>query len=207
MSNRTLSWARLRRWSIFLALLLTLTAVLISALAVVNPTLLGILQHPRDDIFLITGFLIVATLGGSFLFPLYFEPGDDDTDAYEPEATPETPYAGTDVEPLTKHPLVRYHATVGEQDAIRDRLRTATITMIHRQTGISTDEASARVERGDWTENATAAWFLGETPPPRSIQFYARISDRLVFRHGARKTVHEIVAYEQRHTDTEADVT
>ena len=207
MSNRTLSRTRLRRWSTLLALLLVTAAVLIIALATVNPTLLDILQHPHDDVFLITGFLILTVLSGALFFPLYFEPKDDDTDSYEPEATPEIPYAGTDIEPLTKHPLVGYHTTADKQDAIRDRLRTATITLIHRQTGISTDEVSARVKRGDWTENATAAWFLGETPPPRSIQFYARISDSLVFRHGAHATIHEIIAYEQRHTDTEADTT
>ena len=204
MRDRTLSRTRLRRWSTLLALLLATTAVLISVLTAVSPTLLDVLQHPRGDIFLITGFLIVVVLGGSLLFPLYFEPVDDNTDVYEPEATPEIPYTGTYVEPLTKHPFFGYHAT-DEQDAIRDRLRTATITMIHRQTGISTADASARVQRGDWTENVTAAWFLGETPPPRSIQFYARLSDRLAFRHGARETVHEIVAYEQRHTDTQED--
>jgi hypothetical protein len=205
MSNHTLSRTSVRRWSSLLALLLALVAVLITLVAAVNPALLGILQHPRDDVFLITGFLIVAMLGGSLLFPLYFELGDDDTDAYEPEATPDIPYPGMDVEPLTKHPLVGYHATADKQDAIRDRLRTATTIMIHRQTGISTDEASVRVERGDWTENATAAWFLGETPPPPSIQFYARISDSLAYRHGARETIHEILAYEQRHNDTEGD--
>ena len=205
MSNHTLSQTSIRRWSTLLAFLLALAAVLIILVAAVNPVLLGPLQHPRDDLFLITGFLIVAMLGGSLLFPLYFEPVDDDTDAYEPEATPEIPYAGTDIEPLTKHPLAGYRATASEQDEIQDRLRTAAITMIYRHTASTIDEASARVERGDWTQNATAAWFLGETPPPRSIQFYGRISDSLAFRHGARETIHEIVAYEQRHTDTQED--
>lgn len=205
MSNPTLSRTSVRRWTFLLALLLALAAVLVIVVAAVNPALLDILQHPRDNVFLITGFLIVAMVGGSLLFPLYFEPEEDDTDAYEPEVTPEIPYPGADVEPLTKHPLVGYHATADKQDAIRDRLRTAAITMIHRETAISTDQASARVEHGEWTENATAAWFLGETPPPRSIQFYTRLSDSLAFRHGARETIHEIIAYEQRHTDTEAD--
>lgn len=205
MSDRTFSWTRVRRWSILLALLLVTAAVLVIALTSVKPKLLDILQHPRDDVFLITGFLILTVLSGALFFPLYFEPKDDDTDSYEPEATPEIPYAGMDIEPLTKHPVLGYHFTTDEQDAFRDRLRNATITMIHRQTGISTTDASGRVQRGDWTENATAAWFLGETPPPRSVQFYTRISDSLAFRHGIRETITEIVAYEQRHSDTESD--
>ena len=197
----SLSRTRVRRWITLTAFLLVATAVLITGLTAINPALLGVLQHPQDDIYLITGFLIVAVLGGALLFPLYFEPKDDSTDVYEPEATPEIPYAGTDIEPFTKNPFFGYRTTESKQEAIRERLRNTAVAMIHRHTGTSTDEARARVRRGDWTENATAAWFLGETPPPRSVQFYARISDTLAFRHGARQTIHEIVTYDQRHND------
>lgn len=199
----SLSRARVRRWGILTALLLIILAVLITGVAATNPTLLSTLQHPQDDIYLLTGFLIVAVFAGSLLFPLFLEPEDDSTDIYEPEMTPEIPYAGTDVEPLTKPLLFGQHTTEREQDTIRERLRDTTVAMIHRHIGVSTEEASARVRRGDWTENATAAWFLGETPPPRSVRFYARISDSLAFRHGARQTIHEIVAYDQAHSNNQ----
>ncbi|RYJ14296.1 hypothetical protein ELS19_10205 [Halogeometricum borinquense] len=200
-----LSRTKVRRWTTLLALLFIVAAGLITALATIEPDLLNPLHHRRDDVFLVTGFLIAAILSGSLLFPMYLEPKEDNTDDYEPEVTPELPYAGTDIEPLAKHPLVGYHSSADERDAILDRLRNATIIMIHRQTGISTDDASTRVRRGEWTENTTAAWFLGETPAPRSARFYARISDSLAFRHGARETISEIVTYEQRHNDTEAN--
>ncbi|WP_256393032.1 DUF7269 family protein [Natronoarchaeum rubrum] len=199
------SRTQIRRWATLIALLLIATAILITGLATIEPALLDGLSHPRDDVFVITGFLIVTVLGSTLFAPTYLEPKDDDTNDYEPEETPDIPYAGTDIEPLAKHPFVGYHTSTSEQDAIRDRLRNTTITMIHRQTGISTDEASDRVRHGDWTENATAAWFLGETPPSRSVQLYARLSERLAFRHGAREAIAAIVAYEQRHNDTEAD--
>ncbi|SEP02009.1 hypothetical protein SAMN05216388_102739 [Halorientalis persicus] len=207
MSNLPLSRTSIRGWGTLLGGLLALTAALVILAAAINPALLGPLQHPRADRLVITGFLIVAMLAVPLLFPLYFEPADDDTDAYEPEATPDIPYAGTDIEPLTRHPLAGARATASEQDEIHDRLRTAAITMIHRHTADTRDEASARVDRGDWTQNAAAAWFLGETPPPRSIRFYRRLSDGLAFRHGARETIHEIVAYEQSHTGTQEDAT
>lgn len=201
-----LSQTQIRRWSTLIALLFVATAALFVVVAAINPALLNILQHPRDDIFLITGYLIVAVLVGSLLlFSLFLPPKDDDTDVYEPEATPEIPYAGTDIEPLTKNPLLGYRVTSDEQDAIRGRLRDAAVNIVHRHTGIGTGDARSRVRHGDWTDNAAAAWFLGETPPPRSVRLYARISDDLAFRHGARQTVHEIVAYEQRHGGTEGD--
>ena len=202
-----LSRTSIRRWVSLTALVLVVAAALVTGLAAVNPSLLDILRHPQEDIFLITGFLMVALFGGSLLLiPLYLDPEDAntnpedvDTDAYEPEVAPEIPHAGADLEPLMKNPFLGHRLTDDEQAAIRTRLRNAAVTMIHRHTGIETDDASIRVQRGDWTENATAAWFLGETPSPRSVRFYARVSDRHAFRHGARQTIHEIVAYEQRH--------
>ena len=199
----SLSRTRIRHWITLTALLLVATAILIIGIAAVNPALLGVLQHPRDDIFLVTGFLIAAIFAGALFLPMYLTPEDADTDAYEPEATPAIPSAGADIEPLTKNPLLGYRVTDDEQDAIQARLRDTAVNVIHRHTGIGTSEASTRVRRGDWTENAAAAWFLGETPPPRSVRLYARVSDDLAFRHGARQTIREIVAYEQRQTDTE----
>ncbi|EMA51270.1 MULTISPECIES: DUF7269 family protein [Halococcus] len=197
----------IRRWIMLAAFILVATAILITGIAAVDPSLLDILRHPREGVFLITGFLVVALFSGSLLsIPLYLDPKDTstkpedaDTDAYEPEVTPEIPHAGAEIEPLTGNPFLGYRVTDDEQEAIRTRLRDAAVTMTHRHTGIKMEDASARVQRGDWTENATAAWFLGETPPPRSVRLYARVSDGHAFRHGARQTVHEIVAYEQRH--------
>lgn len=193
----------LRRWITLTALVLIATAVLLTGLAAVNPSLLDVLQHPQEDIFLITGFLIVAIPGAHLLLLLHLIDEDTNTDAYEPEVTPEILYAGADLKPLTKNPFLGYRVTDDEKETIRVRLRDAAIHMIHRHTGIRTNDARDRVQRGDWTENSVAAWFLGETPPPRSVRLYARVSDELAFRHGARQTIHEIVAYEQRHEDTE----
>lgn len=202
-----LSQTSIRRWITLATFILVTTAVLVTGIAAINPSLLDILRHPREDVFLITGFLVVALFSGSLLLiPLYLDPKDANTnpedadrDAYEPEVTPEIPHAGADLEPLTKNPFLRRRLTDDEREAIRTRLRDAAITMIHRHTGIQTDDVIARVQRGDWTKNATAAWFLGETPPPRSVRLYARVSDQYAFRHGVRQTIHEIVAYEQRH--------
>lgn len=196
-----------RRWVTLAALILVATAIFSTGIAAINPSLLDILQHPQEDIFLVMGFLMVTLFGGSLLLiPLYLDPKDatanlDDADegAYEPEFTPGIPHAGAEIEPLTKHPFFGYHITADEQEAIRTRLRDAAITMIHRHMGVETGNARNRVQRGDWTENAAAAWFLGETPPPRSVRLYGRISDEHAFRYGARQTIHEIVTYEQRH--------
>lgn len=201
-----LSRTSIRRWITLAALILATTAVLVTGIATVNPSLLGILRHPQEDVFLITGYLLVAFSGGSLLLiPLYLDPKDvntnsedADTDDYEPEITPEIPHAGADLEPLMKNPFLGRRFTDDEQEALRMQLRDAAVNTVHCHTGIETGDASIRVQCGDWTENATAAWFLGETPPPRSVRLYARISDEYAFRHGARQTVHEIVAYEQR---------
>lgn len=197
----------IRRWITLAALVLVITAVLVIGIATVNPSLLDILHHPQEDLFLITGYLLVAFSGGSLLFiPLYLGPRDvnmdsedANTDAYEPEVTPEIPHAGADLEPVMKNPFLGRRFTDDEQEALRIRLRDAAVNTIHRHTGIETSDASARVKRGDWTENATAAWFLGGTSPPRSVRLYARISDEYAFRHGARQTIREIVDYDQRY--------
>jgi|GEM_PF-1946611 len=207
-----LSRTIIRRWIALAALVLVATAVLVTGIAAINPSLLDILRHSREDVFLITGFLVVALFSGSLLsIPLYLDPKDAhtnpedaDMDAYEPEVTPEIPHAGADLEPLTRNPFLGRRLTNDKQEALRIRLRDAAVNTVHRHTGIKTDDANARVRRGEWTENATAAWFLGETPPPRSVRLYARISDRHAFRHGARQSVHEIVAYEQRHESRRA---
>lgn len=198
-----LSRTSVRRWLTLIALVLIAIAILLTGLAAINPSLLGILHHPRDDVLLITGFLVVAIFGGSLLLPLHLVLEDADTDTYDPEITPEIPYAGADLESLTASPFLGYRVTEDEQAEIRTRLQEATVNMIRRHTGIGVDDAKIRVQRGDWTENQTAAWFLGETPPPRSVRLYARVSDTYAFQHGARQTIHEIVAYEQRHEDTE----
>ncbi|EMA56829.1 DUF7269 family protein [Halococcus thailandensis] len=194
-----LSRTSIRRWTMLIAFVLVTTAFLITGIDAIDPSLLEILHHPQEGIYLVMGFLLIAFFSGSILLTVYLIPEKADVDGYEPEVTPQIPHAGADVEPLTKNPFLGYRITDDEQEAIRTRLRDAVLTMIQRHTGIETDDASTRVRRGDWTENATAAWFLGETPPPRSVRLYARISDGHAFQHGARQTVHEIVAYEQRH--------
>ena len=194
----------IRRWLVLTALVAIAIAILLTGLAAINPSLLDIFHYPRDDVLLITGFLVVATLGTSLLLQLHLIPEDADTDTYEPEITPEIQYAGVELESLTTTPFLGYRITQDEQSEIRTRLQDATVDMIRRHTGITEDDAKSRVQRGNWTENQTAAWFLGETPPPRSVRLYARVSDTYAFRHGARQTIHEIVAYEQRHDDTGA---
>ncbi|PCR89044.1 hypothetical protein CP557_20080 [Natrinema ejinorense] len=194
----------LRRWIMLTALALIAIAVLLVGLAAVSPSLRNALRHPRDDIFLITGFLVVAISGGSLLLlPVDEIAEDDNTDAYEPEVTPEIPYAGADLEPLMTGPFFERHISPSEQREIRTRLRETATRTIRRHTGAAMSETRDTIQRGDWTENAVAAWFLGETSPPRSVRLYARLSDELAFRYGARRTVHEIIAYEHHHEDTE----
>jgi len=199
-----LSRNSIRRWLTLTALVVIAIAIILTGLAGINPSLLAIFHYPRDDVLLITGFLVVATLGISLLLQLHLISEDADTDTYEPEITPDIRYPGADLESLTASPFLGYRIPEDEQSEIRTRLKEATVNMIRRHTGIREDDAKARVQRGNWTENQTAAWFLGETPPPRSVRLYARVSDAYAFRHGARQAIHEIVAYEQRHEDTEA---
>lgn len=201
MSN--VSRTGLRRWLTLTALVLVAIAVLLAGVAAVDPSLLGILDHPRDDVLLVTGFFVVAVFGISLLLPLHPVPAEADADTDEPEITPEVPYAGAGLESLVASPVLGYRVTRDEQAAVRARLREAAVDTIRRHAGIGVDDARARVHRGDWTENPTAAWFLGETPPPLSVRLYARVSDTYAFRHGARQTVHEIVAYERRRDDAE----
>lgn len=206
MSERGLALPTVRRWSALLAVVLAVTASLLTALAAVEPTVLGFLRRSRGDILVITGFLVVSLLAGSLLLAACFEPEVDTPDAYEPESVPDIPHPGTDVESLTRHPFVSVQPSADRQAEIRDRLRAITVRTIRRHRGVDTTEARDRIERGEWTPNAAAAWFLGETArPPRSVRVYASLSDGFAFQHGARETVRAVVAYERRHTDTEAE--
>src|SRR5699024_3656347 len=79
MTNRrpqmdNLSRTSIRRWITLTAFILVATAILITGIAAVDPSLLDILRHPREGVLLITGFLVVALFSGSLLsIPLYLD--------------------------------------------------------------------------------------------------------------------------------------
>ena len=198
---------RVRRWLALTALVFVVVAGLLIGLDVLSPSLLDVFGYPRGDDLLVVGYCLVALFAGSLLLvPLYLEPADAITNAegtnaspHEPEGVPDVPRTGATLEPLLGNPLLGRHLGDEEREAIRTRLREAALGTIRRRTGVERDDATARLRHGDWTENATAAWFLGDTSPPRSVRLYARVSASHAFRHGARRTIDEIVAYDRRH--------
>lgn len=185
-----------RRWLTAAGGGLLLAAIVLVAVSRVDGSLIEFLRWPGDDVLVVVGFFTVAVCVGAVLVTgsLVVEPSDSPT--HEPEAPPQIPRAGAEFDRLDTNPLWARPLSEDERRARRARLRRATVQTIRRVSDVSRREAEARVERGTWTENATAAAFLGAAPRPRSARLYARVSDRLAARHGARETARALVAYE-----------
>jgi hypothetical protein len=81
---------------------------------------------------------------------------------------------------------------------IRGRLEDALADAIVRRDGCSADEARARIETGDWTDDPEAAAFLGgPSAPRRSWRQWLRQSfgGETRFQHRARKTADAVAHY------------
>lgn len=81
---------------------------------------------------------------------------------------------------------------------IRSDLETAVLETIAQQEGCSTDEARAKVETGEWTDDADAAHFVGgPNPPRRSWREWLRrsLGGRTSFQSRASRTADAVARY------------
>jgi hypothetical protein len=79
-----------------------------------------------------------------------------------------------------------------DRDRLRSRLRVAAVEVVATSAVCDRESAREQVRRGDWTDDAAAASFLGDCPPPRRVAWAARVSSAVAFAVGARATVVEI---------------
>lgn len=110
----------------------------------------------------------------------------------EPETLPELPAPGDGFREDLRHAASLRGA--GTQEAVRERLRAATVAVIRRRQDCSPSEARRLVDTGEWTDDEFAAVFLGDdlTDGPRiPMDAWLRIESPFTYR--ARRTVRAIV--------------
>lgn len=184
-----------RRWLVLAGSGLILVAFILIGVSFVDNSLIKALRWPDDDTLLVATFITIAISAGSLLLTTHWVVEESEPLPREPETTPPIPQAGSDLDHLVANPIFARHLSEDERQQIRDRLRQTTVQTIRRISDVSQQQAEERIEYGEWTENTTAAAFLGQTPLPRSIKLCNRVSDQLVFRHGVRQTARAIVTY------------
>lgn len=84
----------------------------------------------------------------------------------------------------------------GEPERLRRRLRTAAVHAAAQRWRLGTDEARARVDAGDWTDDPAAAWFLGGADvarPPWSVRLRAAVEAASPFGFYANRTADAVV--------------
>lgn len=84
----------------------------------------------------------------------------------------------------------------GEHERLRRRLRTAAVHAVAHRRRLAQDDARARIEAGEWTDDPAAAWFLGgpDVPrPPWSVRARAFVEDASPFGFYANRSADAIV--------------
>lgn len=193
MSQSPLTTAR--KWLVFVGSGLIFAACLIVGASYAGLTPLKILRWPGDDTLLVVGFVTITILVGVVVLNLNFIVPTSRPTLPEPETTPPIPQAGTEFDRIIETRFLASALSSEDRHRIRKRLKHIALQTIQRTEGVSHQQGEELINQGEWTENATAAAFLGKTAFPRSVRLCNRVSDRLVFQHGIRQTARAIVTY------------
>lgn len=185
----------IRKWVVLAGSALVFAALLATGVFYIEPQLVTVLQWPGDDVLLVAAFFTITFSAGTLLLTLDGLVEDDTSTLPEPETTPQIPQAGSELNHLISRRLLARRLAEDERQRIRSRLRHTAIETIQRTDSISRKRAAELVEHGEWTDNTTAAAFLGQPTVPRSVQLCNRVSSHVAFRHGARQTAQAIVTY------------
>jgi hypothetical protein len=186
-----------RAWTTLAGGVLVAAALLVTGVFSVEPRLLEPLQWSEDDVLLVAGFFTLTFTAGTLLLALdgLVEADGPTLPEPEPETTPPIPRAGAEFDRLVDGGVLSRRLTADERRQVRSRLRHAAVETVRRRAEISRERAEVLVERGEWTDDATAAAFLGQPARPRAVRLCDRVASGVAFRHGARRTAREIVTY------------
>lgn len=110
---------------------------------------------------------------------------------------PATPAAPADRRPIPV-PGSDFDAALvaGKESAVRERLRVLAVAALVSR-GSSRTEAEAAVDRGTWTDDGVAAWFVGSGVPTPGLRYRLSVAFRresAVARH-VRRTVRAIESH------------
>lgn len=191
MSQSPLTTAR--KWLVFVGSGLIFAACLIVSASYAGLTPLKILRWPGNDTLLVVGFVTITILVGVVVLNLNFIVPTSRPTLPETETPPPIPQAGAEFDRIIQTRLLAPSLSSEDRHRIRKRLQHIALQTIQRTEGVSQQQAEELINQGEWTENATAAAFLGKTAFPRSVRLCNRVSDRLVFQYGIRQTARAIV--------------
>lgn len=189
-----LSLTTVRQWLVLLGGSFILLSFLIIGVSFTGIALPGIVQWPGDDTLLVVAFVTVIISLGAFVININFVIKNRGSSLPEPETTPPIVQAGSEFDQIVEPRLLVLGPSPDERRDIRKRLRQTAVQTI-RQTGVSRRRAVEIVNSGEWTEQTTAAAFLGQQRLPRALRLCSRLSRRLVFQHAVRRTARAIITY------------
>jgi len=184
-----------RRWTTLAGGVLVVAAVLVTGISRVEPRLLAPLRWPGDDVLLVAGFFTLTFTAGTLLLTLDGLVTDDEPTLPDPETTPAIPRAGSEFDRLVDGRVLSRRLGTDERERVRSRLRHTAVETVRRREGVPRERAADLVERGEWTDDTTAAAFLGQPARPRAVRLCDRVASGVAFRHEARRTAQEIVTY------------
>lgn len=184
-----------RQWLVLAGGGLAFAAYVVITTAYADTIPLEIVRWPGDSTLVVVAFITVIMTFGVFVININFAIRSGGSVAPEPETTPSVPRTGAELDRIVEPRLLAPHRSPEERHRVRERLRQTAIQTIQRTAGVSRSRARKHVTRGEWTENATATAFLGQTDPPHVLRLCEHVSSRLIFRYSVRKTIRAIVAH------------
>lgn len=194
-----------RQWLVLAGGGLAFAACIVITTAYADVAPIEIVRWPGDGTLVVIAFVTVVVAFGTFVININFAIKSGGTVDPEPETTPSVPRAGTELDRIVETRLLAPHRSTEERHRVRERLRQTVMQTIQRTAGVSRSRAGELVTRGEWTENATAAAFLGRTDPPHVLRLCEHASSRLVFQHSVRQTTRAIVAHANENEENDHD--
>lgn len=130
--------------------------------------------------------------------------GLDQATPPDPETVHDVPSLGAEFDDLVSPGGLGWVLGSGQERVIREQLRTAAIATVVREANCTREEAQRLVDRGEWTDDATAADLLAtpeggaplsvSSPDPGLVtRIRAALGGETPFQHAARRTASEIV--------------
>lgn len=129
--------------------------------------------------------------------------GIDQATMPNPETVQHADYPGVRFDrTVTERTHLLPHRHGEEEERLRDRIRRAAERAVMRRENVPRERANAMVERGEWTDDATAAAFVSDARrPPARTRFLALLSRRSSFQRGARRAAEEVCRLDGRGTE------
>ncbi|WP_231189124.1 hypothetical protein [Haladaptatus sp. DYF46] len=193
--NRYLNTAR--KWTVLLGISLLIVAGVMVGLSKIE--IGGTYDWLNNRSIIGATFVSITTVAVAMLLNINWLTTDSGGIPATPETTSEIPLAGSELEQIVARRVLPRHLPPNERTQVQAQLQETTILTIQRTRDVSHQQAERFLEQGEWTENRTAAAFLGETTPPPGYQLRNHVSNQLAFQYGVRQTAIAIVAFENEH--------